>query len=147
MDYQENDHSKGGFFMQIQASTDYALRILQYLDQHKNELPTAMTISKAVGITYPFFIKIATQLKQSGLLYAVQGRNGGYSLNKPATEINIYDVFLAIEGPLEINRCLKEDGVCPRNEDGDCKFHIFFGDVQASIIETMSSKVIADFAE
>lgn len=133
--------------MQIQASTDYALRILQYLDQHKNELPTAMTISKAIGITYPFFIKIATQLKHRDLLFAVQGRNGGYRLNKPATEINIYDVFLAIEGPLEINRCLKEDGVCPRNENDDCKFHVFFADVQDGIIQTMSSKTIADFAE
>ena len=133
--------------MQIQASTDYALRILQYLDQHKHDLPTAMTISKAVGITYPFFIKIATQLRQKGLLYAVQGRNGGYRLNKSAKEISIYDVFLAIEGPLEINRCLKEDGVCPRNENDDCKFHIFFGDVQNTLIETMSNKFIADFAE
>lgn len=133
--------------MQIQASTDYALRILHYLDQHKHDLPTAMTISKAVGITYPFFIKIATQLRQHGLLHAVQGRNGGYRLNKPAKEISIYDVFLAIEGPLEINRCLKEDSDCARNSNNECKFHVFFGEAQGALIDAMSSKVIADFAD
>ena len=133
--------------MQIQVSTDYALRILHYLDKHQDELPTAMTISQAVGLTYPFFIKIATRLKQSDLLYAVQGRNGGYKLNRKASEISIYDVFLAIEGPLEVNRCLKENANCSRNDQNQCKFHCFFANLQADMVAAMSSKVISDFAD
>lgn len=131
--------------MQIQVSTDYALRILHYLDRHQDELPTAMTISQAVGLTYPFFIKIATSLKQAGLLYTIQGRNGGYKLNKSASEISIYDVFLAIEGPLEVNRCLKEGADCARNEGNGCKFHTFFDNMQTNMIGTMSGKFISDF--
>lgn len=141
----KNNH-KGEVFMQIQVSTDYALRILQYLSNNTEDLPTATTISQAVGLTYPFFVKIASQLKKEGLLHVVQGRNGGYKLSRNAAEISIYDVFLAIEGPLEINRCLKESSVCARNDDGNCKFHVFFARIQADLVKEMTDKCIADFA-
>ena len=133
--------------MQVQISTDYAIRILQYLHKHKEELPTAMTISQSIGITYPFFIKIANQLKQKGLLSAVQGRNGGYRLARCAHEISVYDVFLAIEGDLQINRCLQPGQQCSRGEGvrEECKLHKFFHGLQEKIIADMVEQNVADF--
>lgn len=131
--------------MQVQISTDYAIRILKYLHKHKEDLPTAMTISQSIGITYPFFIKIANQLKQKGLLSAVQGRNGGYRLARPADKISVYDVFLSIEGDLKINRCLQVDGHCTRGAREDCHLHTFFHGLQEKIIADMSSKNISEF--
>jgi len=132
--------------MQVQISTDYAIRILQYLHKNNEDLPTAMTISQAIGITYPFFIKIANQLKQKGLLSAVQGRNGGYRLARPADEISVYDVFLSIEGDLQINRCLQQDNHCTRGLPKDCTLHGFFRNLQNAIISDMQDKHISDFA-
>ena len=132
--------------MQLQISTDYAVRILRYLHKHKEDLPTAMTISQAIGITYPFFIKIANQLKQNGLLSAVQGRNGGYRLARSAEQITIYDVFLSIEGDLQINRCLNPDHGCSKGEVHSCKFHSFLRSLQNKLIDEMSGQSIADFA-
>jgi len=133
--------------MQIQISTDYAIRILQYLHRNKEDLPTAMTISQSIGITYPFFIKIANQLKQKGLLTAVQGRNGGYRLARPANQISVYDVFLSIEGALSINRCLQDGHSCSRGEPDGCTVQHFFRSVQDSLVTEMSSKSIADFVQ
>jgi len=132
--------------MQLQISTDYAVRILQYLHKHKDDLPTAMTISQSIGITYPFFIKIANQLKQKGLLSAVQGRNGGYRLARPAQQISLYDVFLSIEGELQINRCLQAESQCSRGEIHECRLHSFLRSLQDKVIEEMSSRSIEDFA-
>ena len=132
--------------MQLQISTDYAIRILQYLHKHQDELPTAMTISQAIGITYPFFIKIANQLKRKGFLNAVQGRNGGYRIADETGNISIYDIFLAIEGDLQINRCLQPNHTCSQGEIEDCPVHHFFAGMQGNIIDNMKSKTIADFA-
>jgi len=132
--------------MQLQISTDYAVRILQYLHKHKEDLPTAMTISQSIGITYPFFIKIANQLKQKGLLSAVQGRNGGYRLARPAQQISLYDVFLSIEGELQINRCLQNEQNCTKGEVHHCKLHSFLRSLQDKLISEMSGQSIADFA-
>jgi len=133
--------------MQLQISTDYAVRILKYLHIHKEDLPTAMTISQSIGITYPFFIKIANQLKQKGLLSAVQGRNGGYRLARSADKISIYDVFLSIEGELQINRCLNPNHGCTKGEVHACKFHRFLRSLQDKLIHEMTSQSIADFAQ
>jgi len=131
--------------MQLQVSTDYAIRILHYLHINKEDLSTAMTISQSIGITYPFFIKIANQLKKKGLLSAVQGRNGGYRLARSAAEISIYDVFWAIEGDLTLNRCLHDDRFCNRMEPEDCKFHHFFQGLQDQVVDALSQKNIAEF--
>ena len=132
--------------MQVQAATDYAIRILNYLHSHDKELPTAMTISQATGVSYPFFTKVASQLKQSGLLDTVQGRNGGFILARPATEISIYDVFQAIEGKLYIKRCLKDKRFCNKDTTSSCSAHDYFLALQNDIIVNMSRKYIADFS-
>jgi len=131
--------------MQFQISTDYAIRILSYLHANKEELPTAATISSSIGVTYSFFIKIANQLKKKGLLAAIQGRNGGYRLAKPASEISFYDVFMAIEGKLQINRCLKDDKFCSRDAVDHCPVHVYLESLQESMIQALSKKYIADF--
>jgi len=132
--------------MQIQISTDYAIRILQYLHKHKDKLPTAKTISQAIGMTYPFFIKIAGQLKQSGLVDTAQGRNGGYKLAKQVSNISLYDVFLAIEGELKVNRCLEDAQYCSRNAVGSCSIHDYFHTLQEDLIGKLSGTYIIEFA-
>jgi len=133
--------------MQFQVSTKYAIRIVQYLHLHSSDLPTAMTISIATGVTYPYFLKIAIQLKQHGLLGTVQGRYGGYMLAKPATEISIYDIFQAVEGDLQINRCLKDEQYCNSGGSGKCSTHDYFQDLQNDVAALLSRKYIADFSQ
>jgi len=125
--------------MKIQISTDHAIRILQYL--HKNGgMYTAMEIADAVGITYPFFIKIANQLKKHKFLMSVQGRNGGYALGKCAHKISLYDVFLCIEGKLQISNSIQ------RAERNDCELSKAWYRLQDKMIEEMSSQYITDLA-
>ena len=131
--------------MQFQVSTDYAIRIVQYLHIHRTQLPTAKTISQSIGVTYSFFLKIANQLKLHGLVDTVQGRNGGYMLAKPAAEISLYDIYFAIEGELQINRCLKGDQYCSRDAVGDCPVHDYLLVLQNDLIALLSSKYISDF--
>jgi len=133
--------------MKIQASTDYAIRIMLYLHQHKGELHTAMTIAEAIGITYPNFIRIADKLRKGGLVRTIQGRSGGQVLGKDAHEVRVYDVFFAIEGDLQINRCLEDDQFCSRGNPENCEVHTFLSTLQGKMIEEMSEQTIADFAD
>ena len=132
--------------MQFQVATDYAIHILKYLHANKKDMPTAMVISQATGMSYPFFIKVARQLKQHGLLNTIQGRNGGFILAKPATKISIYDVFLAIEGNLQVKRCFEDKQFCKRGTADVCSTHEYFLALQKTMIENMSGKYVADFS-
>ena len=130
--------------MKIQVITDSAVRVLQYLhEQNNKELHTAMSIAEAIGIPYPNFIKIAGRLKEHNLVNPIPGRSGGYMLGRPAHEISLYDVFLAIEGGLVINPCLNGQP-CKRGKHRDCRLHSALRDLQGKIATELSSLTIAD---
>ena len=133
--------------MRLQTSTDCAIRILQYLHEHRRGgLHSAVRITEQIGIAYPFFTKVANQLKRHGLLTSVQGRNGGYHLGKSAHEISLYDVFLCIEGELLLNRCLNGHP-CTRGEHKDCKLHSVLHGLQGRVIAELSGQTIADLVD
>ena len=133
--------------MKMQTSTEYAIQILLHLHQNQGELHTAMNIAEAVGITYPNFIRIANKLRKQGLVQTVQGRSGGQTLGRSAHEIRLYDVFFAIEGDLQINRCLEDDQFCSRGNPEDCDVHAFLRTLQGKMIGEMSEQTIADLAD
>jgi len=131
--------------MLLQATTLCAIRALQYLNDYKDEdLATAMIIAQSLGVTYPFFIKIATSMRQSGLILTAQGRNGGYAIAKPAHEISLYDVFTAIEGSLSVSPCLRNETACTQTSEGKCALHDILQGLQDTLVEQMSAVSIAD---
>jgi len=130
--------------MQIKTHTDYAIRILQFVNTRKGETLTAMQIALATGITTPTFTKIAMKLKKDGMLKAIQGGQGGYILNKPAHEINIYDVLESIEGELRISHCMESGELCLHGEQVKCKVHEMLNSVQDDIVNKLSNMYISD---
>ena len=133
--------------MQFQVSTKYAIRILQYLHLHSKELSSASTISNSIGVAYPFVNKIAGSLKRHGLLTTVQGRHGGYKLARPAVEISVYDIFLAIEGELQIVSCLKNEQCCNQGTADKCAAHDYLLTLQDDVVALLSRKYVADLSQ
>jgi len=132
--------------MQLQKSTDlvYAIRILHYLHACKDGTSTAQRISDAVCMPDSQFTKIADQLKAKGLITSVQGQYEGYQIAKSAHRVTVYDVFLAIEGELCLNHCLKEESACNRNVVS-CDVQGYFESVQDALVKVLSEKYIVTF--
>jgi len=123
--------------MQLRAITDNAIRILRHLHKHQ-EPQSGVYIAKAVGISYVLFTRTAMQLKQEGLLLANRGRNGGFSLGRPAAEISLYDVYACMEGDLHISDYLKDENGGQMSD--------YIQSLQGDIVRNMSAKSIADLA-
>lgn len=130
--------------MQFQLATDYAFRILDYMNENDEKLMTAVHMAEHLGITYLYFMKIISKLKAAGIVLSVQGCNGGYRLKKPADEISVYEVIETMEGGIYINRCLMPDGYCSREATKTCKMHKYFESVQNGLIEQLKEKKIAE---
>ncbi len=64
--------------------------------QDGGERLTSTELSQATGIPPAFLSKNLRKLVRSGLLDARKGYGGGFSLAKPATEINLLDVLVAV---------------------------------------------------
>ncbi len=73
-------------------------------------LPSGRTMSGARlaefhGVPAPYLAKQLQKLSEEGIVDAVAGRSGGYRLGRPASEITLLDVVLALEGPEPAFRC------------------------------------------
>ena len=60
-------------------------------------------LADAAGVPAPFLAKVLGRLADRGLLRSKRGRKGGFVLGRPAAEITLADVVLALErkGDLE----------------------------------------------
>jgi Rrf2 family protein len=87
--------------MRISAKVDYAVRAAVQLAAAGGERPTkGDAIARAQGIPVKFLENILSDLRHAGLVRSQRGADGGYWLNRPASEISVADIIRAVEGPL-----------------------------------------------
>ncbi|HSB64523.1 MAG TPA: Rrf2 family transcriptional regulator [Thermoanaerobaculia bacterium] len=62
------------------------------------------SIAQAAGVPAPFLSKVLGRLVDRGLLRSKRGRGGGFVLGRPASEITLGDVALALERRDDLER-------------------------------------------
>ncbi len=131
--------------MKISRKADYALRAVIYLSQHTfSKIHLISEISKATGVSRDFMAKILKDLSIRGLVKAHKGANGGYKLCISPEEISFKDVIEAIEGPLGINECVPDAGVCTRI--GSCEMYDVWDKVYKAMSTVLEQTKIGDMA-
>ena len=71
-------------------------------------------IAKKENISIKYLEQVINPLRADGLVKAMRGAKGGYSLAKPPSEICLYDVIETLEGPLNLLDCLGDPKACQR---------------------------------
>ena len=98
--------------MQINRTTDYALRILTALSQSEG-LTNRTHLCERTGVTEAFTRKLLRILKQEGFLLSSAGVNGGYRLGRPPDDITLYDVMQVMEGANLLGYLVEPDNTLP----------------------------------
>ena len=100
--------------MRITNYTTYSLRTLMFAALHNDRLCKVQEVADAFGISKSHLVKCVHQLGQWGFLQCVRGRNGGFRLAMPATEIAIGAVVRRTEDTLYLVECFdKTTNSCP----------------------------------
>ena len=124
--------------MIISRELDYAVRIIRQLN--KTKISNAAQIEKTECMSRDFARKILGKLKKAGIVSAERGTNGGYYLEVSPETLTLWDLKNAIEpGPM-VNKCMREDFVCPRNCDVPCGMHTECMRIEALIESELKSK-------
>ncbi len=88
------------------------------LASHYGEGPIELKeVAKKENISLKYLEQVINPLRADGLVKAIRGAKGGYSLAKPPAEISLYDVIETLEGPLNLLECLRDTKVCPKVSD------------------------------
>lgn len=87
--------------MRMSAKAEYAVRaMVQLATVPSGTLVKTDDLAQAQGIPPQFLVDILTNLRTDRLVRSHRGREGGYELARPGTEISIADVLRCIDGPL-----------------------------------------------
>jgi Rrf2 family protein len=88
-----------------------------------------------------FVRRVVARLGAAGLLTTTRGLKGGIALARPAAEISLLDVVLAMGDPVTLNKCLDPDHTCPLSFS--CPAHVAWGEA-TEILETHLASVRFD---
>jgi Rrf2 family cysteine metabolism transcriptional repressor len=87
--------------MKISAKAEYAcLATIELARRESEQVPVHVReIAEEHGIPERYLVQILLQLKGAGLVYSARGSSGGYRLSRPADQISLNEVLVAIDGP------------------------------------------------
>lgn len=86
--------------MRVTAKVDYALRALVELAAADGATVKGDRLAEAQRIPLKFLENILAELRRAGIVGSQRGADGGYRLQRAATEVSVADVIRAVEGPL-----------------------------------------------
>jgi Rrf2 family protein len=85
--------------MQISAKVDYGVRALLVL-ACTGEAMTVEAMAADQALPAKFLGVILNDLRRAGIVSSHRGRDAGYNLARPASQVTVADVIRALEGPL-----------------------------------------------
>lgn len=100
----------------ITRLTDYGVMLMTELAQAEEAVLNAAALAARAHLPAPSVSKILQLLLKSGLLESVRGAGGGYKLTRPADEISIRDIIVALEGPIALTECSLDHSNCEQQE-------------------------------
>ena len=131
--------------LQLTMTGEYAVRAMMHLATLTPGTTVQITeIAKEWDVPEVFLRKIITQLSRGGLVASYRGKGGGVALGREAATITLLDVIECIEGPLALNACLTNPGICHRIPF--CAVHTIWHEAQAKLREVLTSRSLADLA-
>ena len=98
--------------LRLSKRSDYALIALRHLATPAAKSASARELAERFNIPLELLAKVLQKLVRAGLLTSHQGIRGGYVLARPAVEISVADIIVAVDGPLTVTACSDEDQTC-----------------------------------
>jgi Rrf2 family cysteine metabolism transcriptional repressor len=87
--------------MRLSSRGEYGLLALVHIALHSVSGPVqSQQVAKEQGIPKQYLDQLMMALRAAGFVVSARGRQGGYSLARPARDITLLDVVTALEGPV-----------------------------------------------
>ncbi|MFT5438692.1 MAG: Rrf2 family iron-sulfur cluster assembly transcriptional regulator [Alphaproteobacteria bacterium] len=131
--------------MKLSTKGRYAVMAIVDLAREKSDRPTPLAeIAKRQKISLSYLEQLFAKLRRSQLVLSVRGPGGGYMIARPAEDIRISEVILAVDPPPHNTACNPADpkGCC--NLPEPCGTHDLWAALADQMYGFLDSISIAD---
>jgi Rrf2 family cysteine metabolism transcriptional repressor len=135
------------------TKAEYGVRLLIQLGIRGGEAPVSLkAVAEVENLPLAYLERIAALLKKAGLVAATRGAHGGYVLARPAEEITMDAVVLALEGAIAPMDCFVDDRdarvSCSHISDAQgCATKLLWTRVQMGVIKSLQRTTLAELVE
>lgn len=127
-------------------SCEYGIQATLYIAQHSTNHNNIRLkqIAEAQSIPIHFLSKVLQILVKNKILRSTKGLNGGFSLNKNASEINLLEIINAIDGMDIFNTCVLGLNDCSENKP--CPIHNQYKFIKEGFLRVLTNKSLESLA-
>ena len=104
-------------------------------------------IARRQEISLSYLEQLFAKLRRGDLVKSVRGPGGGYRLARPASELRIADIIIAVDEPITATRCRKDSPKGCTGSSGRCVTHDLWEELGRQIQVLLSSVSLADVVE
>src|SRR5690625_3127082 len=129
--------------LRISKLIDYGTLILIHIAGAPDQVISASELVSALGLGPATVSKVLKSLGQHGLVTSTRGARGGYTLSRPAQQINIAQIIDALDDqPFGLTECTSTPGVC--SVEADCHIRTNWERINAIVRRTLENVTVAD---
>ncbi len=134
--------------MLLSRRCEYGIRAALYLASlEQDTFVSIREISEKLDLSFHFLTKIFQDLTRAGLMRSFRGPNGGIALARPAAEITLLDIVVAIEGPELFTECVLGLPGCGSGDRKPCPLHASWGPMRDQLKTMFATETLADFSD
>lgn len=98
--------------LKISKLADYATLIMSEFARAQEPILSASGVAETTKVPLPTVSKLLKLLQEADLLASTRGPQGGYRLARSEEAIYLSEIIAAIDGPLAIIGCMREQTAC-----------------------------------
>ena len=129
--------------MRLTTKGRFAVTAMVDLSMRQTRGPvTLATISERQRISLSYLEQLFGKLRRANLVNSVRGPGGGYNLAKPAADITMADIIVAVDEPIDATLCGGKENC--GDDDQRCMTHDLWATLNAKMQDYLSSVSLAD---
>ena len=120
--------------MKLTTKGRYAVMAMADLASNNQSGPISLTeISLRQNISLPYLEQIFIKLKNKKLVKSSRGANGGYNLDRPASDIKLSNIISAVDEEVKMLNCKKQSKRGCNNKLTKCITHNLWDELDKHI--------------
>lgn len=128
----------------LTQAVGYAATALGFVAASSGRAVLVKEIAEACDIPGPYLAKIINALSRQGVVFTQRGIGGGVTLSRPANQISLFDLCVALTDPIVQKRCMLGTAEC--SDERACPAHMFWTAHRTQQVEFLKRTTLADIA-
>ena len=129
--------------MKLPTRVRYAVRAIVELAERGTERPVSIrAIADAQSISPKYAKQLMNKLQRAGIVKGHAGIHGGYTLRRSPDEINLLEIYDALDVSVKLVPCIRSDSYCERS--GACAAQLIWQRLSEELTQILRNTSIGE---